>query len=135
MHCMSACPPLDRWPAVGVGMGGTDPGASCSLAVFPVFQGFQRKTEREEEEEEEDVTAEVMLVTFPWMTSVSNLHLPRLCLCLSSKSLFPPLSHPSLLSDIPSCIIQDRQQPLIRQKERRRRKKERGGFFEEVMNI
>lgn len=59
----------------------------------------------------EDVTAEVMLVTFPWLTSVSNLYLA--CLCLS---LPHPPNHPSLLSDMPGCIIQDREQPLIREK-------------------
>lgn len=57
MHCWS------HWPTEGT----EDPGAFCSL---PEFQGFRERME--------DVFAEVMPVTFPWLTSVSNLYLPRL---------------------------------------------------------
>lgn len=78
-----------------------------------------------ERERMEDVSAEVMLVTFPRLTSASNLLLPRLSLSHPRFIIIffftpaLPSSNPSsLLSDMPCCIIQGGEQPLIRQKGR-----------------
>lgn len=87
MRCWSAhsshplLPPSPRPPPEG------DPGASYSLSLFPGRRG------------REDVSAEVMLVTSPLLTPVSNLFPPAGCLILTHST---PSPHPASVTLVSS---------------------------------